>query len=147
MKDRRGKTVGAVMLVGIVVAACNPGGTQPRPNPPPTPVRVADPASRPDLTKINGFLLSNNTMLGCDEVPNFQLFAAAGDTQPPPDSQSHLEPPIGGFDGSFELDMQPQKLLGTTASTLKLCGNPHAHAGSQGKWELRSEERRVGKEC
>jgi len=82
---------------------------------------------------MNAFLLDNNTTIGCEEFANFQLFAVSGGN-PPADAQSHFEPPIGGFDGSFKLDMQPQKILGTTASTLKLCGK--AHGGHEGKWTL-----------
>lgn len=131
MRDHRGKIIGTALTM-VIAAGCANGTSQPPPNPPLTPVRVLNPAMRPDL-KLNAFLLSNNMMIGCDETANFQLFAASGGNQPST-PQTHFEAPIGGLDGSFQLDMQPQKILGTTASTLKLCGKTHGDHG--GTWEL-----------
>lgn len=131
MRDHRGKIIGTALAMAMA-AGCANGTSQPPPNPPLTPVRVLNPAMRPDL-QVNAFLLSNNMMIGCEEMANFQLFAASGSNQPA-DPTTHFEPPIGGWDGSFHLDMEPQKILGTTASTLKLCGKTHGSHG--GTWDL-----------
>jgi hypothetical protein len=129
MRESRGKTVTVTVLMAVA-AACTNGGSQPPPNPPPTPVRVLAPSTRPDLN-INAFLFSNNTILSCDEFANFKL---AGVNQTV-NTTSHFEPPIGAWDGSFKLDMEPERLLGTTASTLKLCGKTHS-GDHQATWEL-----------
>ncbi|MDX1980298.1 MAG: hypothetical protein SFV51_08515 [Bryobacteraceae bacterium] len=105
----------------------------------PQPVTVVSPATRPDL-KVNAFLLSNNALLGCnawlDTTYQSGLKLAEAGQSEEDRPLSHDEPPIEGFDGSFNLRVPAQALLGTGPSTVKICGIP-AGSAQHHNWELR----------
>ncbi|MBY0504805.1 MAG: hypothetical protein K2X03_12900 [Bryobacteraceae bacterium] len=110
----------------------------------PVPVTLISPADRPGLN-VNGFLLSNGTVIGCNEwqkttvrngpFSNLSAAKLAGGSTGVTNPLSHDEPPIGGGDGSFILTMSAQKgLAGTNDTTLKACGIEHDDTG--GTWAL-----------
>lgn len=106
----------------------------------PQPVTVVSPATRPDL-KVNAFLLSNNALLTCKdwiqttEQNTFQLLGASGGSGTQ-NKLTHDEPPIEGFDGSFNVRMQAQPLLGSSPSVLKRCAGPDPEPGDEHRWDV-----------